>query len=81
MTDYLVNFVNHLDPNGPTTLDWPKYHPSSAEMLEFLDGEIPQAITQDMYRKEAMDYTTKVASTHSKKVRLNCPSQVVISAR
>lgn len=64
MTDLLVNFVNHLDPNGPTALTWPKYDTSSAAMLTLLDGPVPQVITQDTYRKEAMAYFLKLGFAH-----------------
>jgi len=60
LTDYLVNFVNNLDPNGPTVLNWPKYNTSSAQLLTLLDGAVPQALTTDTFRKEGMAFITKL---------------------
>jgi acetylcholinesterase len=33
-------------------------------MLEFLDGSIPQALTEDTYRADAMAFLTKVLLVH-----------------
>lgn len=60
MTSYLVRFVTNLDPNGGLDLYWPQYTTAKPNMLEFLDGLIPQAITQDTYRAEAMAYLMNV---------------------
>ncbi|KAI0091678.1 carotenoid ester lipase precursor [Irpex rosettiformis] len=56
MTDYLVNFVNHLDPNGKNLTSWPQYSTSNPTLLTFLDGPIPRGQEQDNFREEAMDY-------------------------
>lgn len=64
LTDFLVNFVTNLDPNGPTTLAWPKYDTSSVQLLTLLDGSIPQMITEDTYRKDAMEFLTTLAAAH-----------------
>ena len=61
MTDYLINFVNHLDPNGPTALAWPKYSTSSPKLLTLQDLLIPQIITDDTYRKDAMNFATQLS--------------------
>jgi len=63
MTDFLINFVNSLDPNGPTTLSWPKYDPtsSSPQLMTFLDGVIPEVLSPDTYRQDAMNFVTKLA--------------------
>jgi len=60
LTDYLVNFVNDLNPNGPTTLQWPKYSTSTAVLLTFLDGDVPQVLTTDTYRTDAMAYSIEL---------------------
>ncbi|KIJ15043.1 hypothetical protein PAXINDRAFT_169423 [Paxillus involutus ATCC 200175] len=60
MASYLVRFVNNLDPNGGTDLYWPQYTTAKPHMLEFLDGSIPQALTEDTYRVEAMEFLTSV---------------------
>ncbi|KIJ59046.1 hypothetical protein HYDPIDRAFT_118871 [Hydnomerulius pinastri MD-312] len=62
MASYLVRFVTNLDPNvgSGSELYWPQYTTDEPNMLEFLDGLIPQALTQDTYRAEAMAYLTNV---------------------
>ena len=56
MASYLVRFVTNLDPNGAGTLSWPKWTTSSPNLLTFLDGSIPQNITQDTYRADAIAF-------------------------
>ncbi|KIJ10877.1 hypothetical protein PAXINDRAFT_85351 [Paxillus involutus ATCC 200175] len=60
MTSYLVRFASTLDPNGGTDLYWPQYTTAEPTMLEFLDGSIPQSLTEDTYRVEAMAFLTNV---------------------
>ncbi|KAF8837132.1 alpha beta-hydrolase [Paxillus ammoniavirescens] len=64
MTSYLVRFVSNLDPNGGTDLYWPQYTTAEPNMLEFLDGSIPQALTEDTYRADAMAFLNKVFLAH-----------------
>ncbi|KAI0699606.1 carotenoid ester lipase precursor [Cerioporus squamosus] len=47
MTDYFIRFVHHLDPNGPTGVQWPRYNMSSRLTLQFNDGDVPLNITVD----------------------------------
>lgn len=61
MASYLVRFVTNLDPNGPGDLQWPMWTTSSPNLLTFLDGVIPQTITQDTYRAEAIAYLIDLA--------------------
>ena len=58
---YLINFVNNLDPNGKTGIQWPKYTTNSPALLTFLDGIIPLAITNDDYRVEGFDLITELS--------------------
>jgi carboxylesterase type B len=60
MTEYLVRFVANLDPNGAGTLSWPMWTTNSPNLLTFLDGLIPQQITQDTYRADAIAYMNSV---------------------
>ncbi|EKM55972.1 uncharacterized protein PHACADRAFT_256969 [Phanerochaete carnosa HHB-10118-sp] len=60
MTDYLVNFVNNLDPNGPGLLSWPTYSTSSPQLLTFLDGPVPLNITEDTFRADGMSLLTEL---------------------
>ncbi|KIJ19261.1 hypothetical protein PAXINDRAFT_167028 [Paxillus involutus ATCC 200175] len=64
MASYLVRFVSNLDPNGGTDLYWPQYTTAEPNMLEFLDGSIQQALTEDTYRADAMAFLTKVLLAH-----------------
>ncbi|EMD39510.1 hypothetical protein CERSUDRAFT_80903 [Gelatoporia subvermispora B] len=64
MTDYLVNFVNHLNPNGPTVdLSWPKYTNASTNLLTFTGESAPFQlnITQDDFRVAAMNEVTELS--------------------
>lgn len=60
MTDYLINFAVSLDPNGPGRLQWLKYDTSTRKLMTFLDGFDHLQVTEDTFRKEAMDYITQV---------------------
>lgn len=60
LADYLINFVNHLDPNGPTQLAWPKYDLGSRQLMTLLDGSVLKVISKDTYRTEPMDYAVKL---------------------
>ncbi|KAG0695870.1 Alpha/Beta hydrolase protein [Suillus ampliporus] len=56
MASRLLRFVTTLDPNGVGDLEWPMWTSSSPNLLTFLDGPIPQVITQDIYRTQEMAY-------------------------
>lgn len=56
LADYLINFVNHLDPNGPTVLSWPQYKINSPQLMTLQDGATPLAVSQDTYRLAPMAY-------------------------
>ncbi|EIN04660.1 alpha/beta-hydrolase [Punctularia strigosozonata HHB-11173 SS5] len=61
LTDYLVHFVNHLDPNGPLvtgeTFAWPRYEPSHPQMLTLLDAPLPALeLTTDTFRLDAISF-------------------------
>ncbi|KAF8554667.1 alpha/beta-hydrolase [Imleria badia] len=67
MASYLVRFVTNLDPNvgESTDLYWPQYDATNNQtILEFSDGLVPQSLTADMYRAEAMAYLTIVTSAN-----------------
>ena len=61
MTDYLVNFVNNLDPNGATGISWPQYSLDSRELLTFQDGLIPLTITKADYRVDGVNVISDLA--------------------
>ncbi|KAI0793055.1 carotenoid ester lipase precursor [Irpex lacteus] len=61
LTDYIINFVNNLDPNGPSITNWPKYTNSNPQLLTFLDGITPRTITTDNYRVDQMNFVTDLS--------------------
>ena len=61
MIDYVVHFVNHFDPNGKNLTAWPKYTPTNPTMLTLIEGPTPIVLTNDTYRKEAMEYLTELS--------------------
>ena len=54
MTDYLINFVNNMDPNGKTNIAWPQYSNATQQMMLFQDGFTPLSLTTDTYRVAGM---------------------------
>lgn len=61
MMDYVINFVNHFNPNGQNLTRWPKYTPSSPTLLTILDGSEPLVLTNDTFREKAMEYVLELA--------------------
>ena len=64
LSDYLINFVNNLDPNGKTVTSWPKYTTANPQMLTLLDGLIPRTLSQDTFRKDGIALLTQLSLTH-----------------
>jgi len=66
LVDYFIRFTNNLDPNvgSGSGIYWPKYDTSTRLLNTFLDGFIPQTITTDTYRKDGMDYLTKLGLSY-----------------
>ncbi|EIW58887.1 carotenoid ester lipase precursor [Trametes versicolor FP-101664 SS1] len=60
MTDFLVRFVNTLDPNGGPEIHWPAYTSESPQLLAFVDGAKPLEVIPDTFRKDAMDFVTQL---------------------
>ncbi len=60
LQDYVIRFVAHLNPNGDTGINWPKWSPESPLMLTLNDGPISQNITEDTYRKDAIETLNKI---------------------
>jgi carboxylesterase type B len=63
LTDYLINFVTNLDPNGPTVPAWPGYTTEAPNLMTFSDliGQPKTQVTQDTFREEAMKVLTDVS--------------------
>lgn len=68
LTDNVVNFVNHLDPNGLHVdrggIEWPRYTKSSPKLLCFGDGSEPQTIIDDTFRSESIALLTNLSLVH-----------------
>ena len=60
LTDYLINFVNHLDPNGARVSEWPQFSLDSKKLLTLLDGNTSSVIGADDYRVQGMELLNKV---------------------
>ena len=57
--DYFIQFITHLDPNGPSAsprsiLPWPRYSNELPSVMRFFHDGIPASIGRDDYRKEAL---------------------------
>ncbi|KAI1784678.1 carotenoid ester lipase precursor [Ganoderma leucocontextum] len=61
MTDFLVRFVNTLDPNGGPEIHWPEYSPESPQLLGFVEGTPNLTTIPDTFRKEAMDFVMQLS--------------------
>jgi len=69
LQDYLINFVNFLDPNkkvdaslqDPRIINWPQYDDKTVPLLTILDGAVPLNITRDDYREDAINFMTEVS--------------------
>ncbi|GJE92623.1 carotenoid ester lipase precursor [Phanerochaete sordida] len=61
MADYLIHFVVALDPNGPGLLSWPAYSAARPQLLTFLDGPVPLALSEDTFRAEGMSFVTELS--------------------
>ncbi|RDX42796.1 carotenoid ester lipase precursor [Lentinus brumalis] len=54
MTDYFIRFVNTLDPNADTGVQWPRYDTTARATLKFGDGNVPLSIIVDDERLAGM---------------------------
>jgi len=68
LQDYLINFINNLDPNkgfkgdaSEKLLNWPQFSTSSKQLLTILDGSVPLNITTDNFRKDAIDFLMNIS--------------------
>jgi carboxylesterase type B len=59
----LINFVNHLDPNGKAGNQWPKYSLQDPKNLVFGPGGTT-SIQDDTYRKQAISVLNAVLLRH-----------------
>ena len=62
LTDFLVQFATHLNPNGLSKPQWPRYTPSSPKLMTLLDSQITnRTITLDTYRVKGMKFLTNLS--------------------
>ncbi|KAI0766811.1 carotenoid ester lipase precursor [Irpex lacteus] len=54
--DYLINFVNHHNPNGKGDTSWPQYNLATRTQLTLLDGNVTHTLTRDDFRVEGINY-------------------------
>lgn len=60
LTDYLINFVANLNPNGPSLPYWPQYDTSSRQLLTLYDTPVATNITLDTFREEGTQFLTEL---------------------
>ena len=60
LTDYLIHFVNDLNPNGNGSVYWPQYTPSNPTLMTFLDGAVPSELEKEDFREKPISYLTKL---------------------
>ncbi|KAI0819594.1 carotenoid ester lipase precursor [Trametes gibbosa] len=60
MTDYFVRFVNTLDPNGGSEIEWPAYTRESPQLLAFVDGDTPLKTIPDTFREKEIEFLTQL---------------------
>ena len=61
LTDFLIQFATHLNPNGVLNPEWPRYNTSSPQLMTLLDSPVTnRTITSDTYRVEGMEFITKL---------------------
>ncbi|KAI0741844.1 carotenoid ester lipase precursor [Daedaleopsis nitida] len=61
MTDYFVRFVNDLDPNGGTEVQWPKFDTATRSALQFSDGDSAVQVVEDSARLDGTDVLTSLS--------------------
>ncbi|KAH9970755.1 carotenoid ester lipase precursor [Lactifluus volemus] len=61
LMDYLIHFATNSDPNGGSSPRWPRYTPSSPQLMTFLPTPGTTKITQDTFRVHAINYLTKLS--------------------
>jgi len=69
LTDFLIQFVTNLDPNGVLSPPWPRYTTSSPQLMTLLGNQLEvtnnnRTITLDTYRVEAMASITNLSLTY-----------------
>ena len=61
MTDFLVHFVNTLDPNGGSLPHWPVYSTRAPKLMGFVEEkDTSLTIIPDTFREEQMQFLTQL---------------------
>ncbi|KAI0766812.1 carotenoid ester lipase precursor [Irpex lacteus] len=58
--DYLINFVNHHNPNGKGNATWPQYTPANPTVFTFLEGNKTHTLAEDNFRAEGISYLNQL---------------------
>jgi acetylcholinesterase len=64
LTDFLIQFVTNLDPNGILGPEWPQYTTSSPQLMTLLGDQVTnnnRTITLDTYRVKQMEFITNLS--------------------
>ena len=62
LTDFLIQFVTHLNPNGVFGPHWPLYTRLSPQLMTLLDNQVTnRTVTLDTYRVEGMEFITDLS--------------------
>ncbi|KAN0124160.1 Alpha/Beta hydrolase fold, partial [Lactarius tabidus] len=70
LTDFLIQFVTNLDPNGILSPYWPRYTTSSPQLMTLLDSQLEatnnnRTVTLDKFRVEGIEFITNLSLTYS----------------
>ena len=68
LTDFLIQFVTNLDPNGVLSPHWPRYTTSSPQLMTLLGSQLEvtnnnRTITLDTFRVEGIEFITNLSLT------------------
>ncbi|KAN0124162.1 carotenoid ester lipase precursor, partial [Lactarius tabidus] len=66
LTDFLIQFVTNLDPNGILSPHWPRYTTSSPQLMTLLGSQLEvtnnnRTITLDAFRIEGIEFITNLS--------------------
>jgi acetylcholinesterase len=64
LRDYVIRFVNFLDPNGGTGpgVPWPRWDPRRPRVIVFQDPMLfPIVVAEDNYRTDALNFVANLS--------------------
>lgn len=67
LRDYVIRFVNHLDPNGGhgVGVAWPQWDPLRPRVIVLQDpATFPIVVDRDDYRKDALSFVANLSLIH-----------------